>query len=74
VQRHGERKIDPEAERWRAVVSAAVTRLRAVAPSGVLAVGGDRNLSRHPLYNTWRGILSRRENSWDESYANAAHA
>ena len=36
VQRHGERQIDPEAERWRAVVSAAVTRLRAVAPSGVL--------------------------------------
>ena len=40
VQRHCERQIDPEAERWRAVVSAAVsaavTRLRAVAPSGVL--------------------------------------
>jgi trehalose 6-phosphate phosphatase len=36
VQRHGERQIDPEAERWRAVVSAAVTRLRAVTPSGVL--------------------------------------
>ena len=36
VQRHGERQIDPEAERWRTVVSAAVTRLRAAAPPGVL--------------------------------------
>jgi trehalose 6-phosphate phosphatase len=36
VQRHGERQIDPEAERWRAAVSAAVTQLRAVAPPGVL--------------------------------------
>ena len=36
MQRHGERHIDPEAERWHAAVSAAVTRLRAVAPSGVL--------------------------------------
>jgi len=32
VQRHGERQIDPEAERWRA----AGTRLRAAAPPGVL--------------------------------------
>ena len=36
VQRHGERQIDPEAERWRAVVSAAAARLRAVVPSGVV--------------------------------------
>jgi hypothetical protein len=36
VQRHGERQIDPEAERWRAVVSVTVTRLRAAAPPGVL--------------------------------------
>jgi trehalose 6-phosphate phosphatase len=36
VQRHGELQIDPEAERWRAAVSAAVIRLRAVAPPGVL--------------------------------------
>jgi trehalose 6-phosphate phosphatase len=32
VQRHGERQMDPEAERWRT----AATRLRAAAPSGVL--------------------------------------
>jgi trehalose 6-phosphate phosphatase len=32
VQRHGERQIDPEAERWRT----AATRLRAAALSGVL--------------------------------------
>ncbi len=32
VQRHGERQIDPEAERWRT----AATRLRTAAPSGVL--------------------------------------
>jgi trehalose 6-phosphate phosphatase len=36
VQRHGLRQVDPEAERWRAVVSTAVTRLRAAAPPGVL--------------------------------------
>jgi trehalose 6-phosphate phosphatase len=36
VQRHGELQIDPEAERWRATASAAATRLRAVALSGVL--------------------------------------
>jgi trehalose 6-phosphate phosphatase len=36
VQHRGERQIDPEAELWRAAVSAAVARLRAVAPPGVL--------------------------------------
>jgi trehalose 6-phosphate phosphatase len=36
VQLDGERQIDPEAERWRAVVSAAAVRLRALAPPGVL--------------------------------------
>jgi trehalose 6-phosphate phosphatase len=36
VQRHGEQEIDPEAERWRAAVSAAAARLRAAVPSGVL--------------------------------------
>jgi trehalose 6-phosphate phosphatase len=36
VQRDGERQIDPEAERWRTVVSTAVVRLRAAAPPGVL--------------------------------------
>jgi trehalose 6-phosphate phosphatase len=36
VQRHGELQIDPEAERWRAVVSAAAVRLRELAPPGVL--------------------------------------
>ena len=36
VQLDGERQIDPEAERWRAVVSAAAARLRAVVPSGVV--------------------------------------
>ena len=36
VQRHGERQIDPEAERWRAAVSTATARLRAVVPSGVV--------------------------------------
>lgn len=36
VQRHGERQIMPEAERWRPVVSAAAARIRAAAPSGVL--------------------------------------
>jgi hypothetical protein len=35
VQRHGERQTDPEAERRRAAVSAAVIRLHAVAPPGV---------------------------------------
>ena len=29
-------RLDPEAERWRPVVSAAATRIRAAAPSGVL--------------------------------------
>lgn len=38
VQQHGEPRTDPEAERWRAVVSAAATRLRAAAPPG----GADR--------------------------------
>ena len=36
VQLDGERQIDPEAERWRAVVSAAAVRLRALVPPGVL--------------------------------------
>jgi trehalose-6-phosphatase len=36
VQHHGEYQVDPEAESWRAVVSATATRLRAAAPSGVL--------------------------------------
>jgi trehalose-phosphatase len=36
VQHHGEYQADPEAERWRTVVSAAARRLRAAAPSGVL--------------------------------------
>ena len=36
VQHHGELQTDPEAERWRTVVSAAATRIRAAAPSGVL--------------------------------------
>ena len=36
VQRDGELQIDPEAEQWRTVVSAAATRLRAVVPPGVL--------------------------------------
>ena len=36
VQRHGERQIDREAERWRAVVSAAAVRLQAAALPGVL--------------------------------------
>ncbi len=36
VQRRGERQIEPEAERWRAVVSAAAVRLQAAAPPGVL--------------------------------------
>jgi trehalose 6-phosphate phosphatase len=36
VQHHGEYQVDPEAQRWRTVVSAAATRLRAAAPSGVL--------------------------------------
>jgi hypothetical protein len=35
------------------------------APSAPWAKHG---LSRHPLYSTWRGILSRCENPWDESY------
>jgi len=43
VQRHGERQIDPEAERWRA----AVTRLRAVAPSGVLLEPKDLSVTCH---------------------------
>jgi len=36
VQYHGEYQADPEAQCWRAVVSATATRLRAAAPSGVL--------------------------------------
>ena len=36
VQHHGEYQVDPEAERWREVVSATATSLRAAAPSGVL--------------------------------------
>ena len=36
VQRHGQRQIMPEAERWRPVVSAAAACIRAAAPSGVL--------------------------------------
>ena len=36
VQHHGEYQVDPAAERWRTVVSAAATRLRAAAPSGAL--------------------------------------
>lgn len=36
VQHLGEPQTDPEAERWRTVVSAAATRIRAAAPPGVL--------------------------------------
>jgi trehalose 6-phosphate phosphatase len=36
VQHHGEYQVGPEAQRWREVVSATATRLRAAAPSGVL--------------------------------------
>jgi trehalose 6-phosphate phosphatase len=36
VQSHGELQISPEAEPWRTVVSAAATRIREAAPSGVL--------------------------------------
>jgi trehalose 6-phosphate phosphatase len=36
VLHDGELQTDPEAERWRTVVSAAATRIRAAAPSGVL--------------------------------------
>jgi uncharacterized protein len=36
VQHHGELQTDPEAERWRTVVSAAATRIRAPTSSGVL--------------------------------------
>jgi trehalose 6-phosphate phosphatase len=43
VQRHGERQIDPEAERWRT----AATRLRAAAPSGVLVEPEDLSATCH---------------------------
>jgi trehalose 6-phosphate phosphatase len=36
VLQHGEPQSDPEAERWRAVVSAATRRLEAAAPPGLL--------------------------------------
>jgi hypothetical protein len=36
VQHHGKLQTDPEAERWRTVVSAAATRIRAPTSSGVL--------------------------------------
>jgi trehalose 6-phosphate phosphatase len=47
VQRHGELHIDPEAERWRPVVRTAVTRLRAVAPPGVLVEPKDLSVTCH---------------------------
>ena len=48
VQHHGELQTDPEAERWRPVVSAAATRIRAAAPSGVL--GRAERPSRSPCH------------------------
>jgi trehalose 6-phosphate phosphatase len=47
VQRHGELQIDPEAERWRPVVSAAVTRLDVAAPPGVLVEPKDLSVTCH---------------------------
>jgi trehalose 6-phosphate phosphatase len=35
-QHHGDYQVDPQAQRWRAVVSATARHLRAAAPSGVL--------------------------------------
>ena len=47
VQLHGERQIDPEAERWREVVSAAVIRLREVAPPDVLVESKGLSVTCH---------------------------
>ena len=47
VQHHGEYQVDPEAERWREVVSATATRLRAAAPSGVLVEPKDLSVTCH---------------------------
>ena len=47
VQRHGELQIDPEAERWRPVVRAAVTRLDMAAPPGVLVEPKDLSVTCH---------------------------
>jgi trehalose 6-phosphate phosphatase len=47
VQRHNERHVEPEAERWRAIVAGAATRCRAEAPAGVLVEDKGLSLTLH---------------------------
>jgi trehalose 6-phosphate phosphatase len=47
VLQHGERQSDPEAERWREVVSAAASRMLAAVPAGVLVESKGLSVTLH---------------------------
>lgn len=59
VQRYGERRVDPGAERWRAVVAGAVTRCQAEAPPGVVVEAKGLSLTLH--YRADPGLASQVE-------------